>query len=166
MKEINQAYGILGDPEKRKNYDQYGNKGDFAGGFNSGGGFGSDDSIFKDIFDTFFGREVENSSRKTSPNNRTNQQVGKDILISLTLTFKESILGTKKKVSLELEKACKDCRQTGAYSTADVIECSSCQGRGAVNTIQRTILGAIRTQITCSQCQGGGRIIKKKMWVL
>lgn len=162
MKEINQAYGVLSDPEKRKNYDQYGSEKPFAQGTNSKGGFGGEDDFFKDIFESFFGQGDEQNQQHTYHENSTKKQIGKDILIGLNLTFKESILGAKKKVSLELEKACTVCRQTGAASPSDLNECSACQGRGTVNTIQRTILGTIRTQTACSRCQGSGKIIKKK----
>jgi molecular chaperone DnaJ len=161
MKEINQAYGVLDDQEKRRNYDRYGSEIPFAQGSGSAGGFGNEDSIFKDIIDTFFGGKTEYTGQKTY-SNRNGPQVGKDILIDLTLTFKESILGTKKKVSLDLEKVCGVCRQTGAASLSDVTECSNCHGRGIVNTIQRTILGTIRTQTNCPQCQGIGKRIKRK----
>jgi molecular chaperone DnaJ len=78
------------------------------------------------------------------------------------LTFKESVFGTKKDVTLNLQKVCTNCRQSGAHSPNDIQECSSCQGTGTVNAIQRTVLGTIRTQITCSRCQGEGRKIKRK----
>ena len=161
MKEINQAYGVLSDSEKRKNYDRYGSENAFNQGYNSSREFGGEDDFFKDIFGAFFGGGAE-TRHDTYTGNSARQQTGKDILIELTLTFKESIVGTKKKVSLELEKSCSSCRQTGASSSSDITDCSTCQGRGVVNTIQRTILGAIRTQTTCSRCQGSGKIIKKK----
>jgi molecular chaperone DnaJ len=83
-------------------------------------------------------------------------------LTSINLSFKESVLGVKKKVNLELQNSCDACQQTGAASRSDIVECPACQGRGVVNTIQRTVLGAIRTQVDCSRCQGEGKVIKKK----
>jgi len=161
MKEINQAYGVLSNPEKRQNYDRYGSAEGFTQG-SSEGGFGREESFFKDIFDTFFGRGDEYGGQRTYSENRARPQAGNDILINLVLTFKESVLGVKKKIILELEKACDSCGQTGAASRNDIVECPICQGRGVVNTIQRTVLGAIRTQTTCSRCQGERKIIKKK----
>ncbi|CAI2162230.1 17152_t:CDS:2 [Funneliformis geosporum] len=149
------------DPEKRRNYDQYGSESSF-GQSASAGGFGQGESIFKDIFDTFFGRGTEYSGQENYFENRTKTQAGSDVLINLSLTFKESVLGVRKKVSIDLEKACNVCRQTGAATPSDIINCSTCRGRGVVNTIQRTILGAIRNQVTCSQCQGSGQKIRKK----
>ncbi|CAG8550654.1 5518_t:CDS:1 [Paraglomus occultum] len=161
MKEINQAYEVLSNPEKRRNYDQYGSEGSF-GQSASAGGFGQGESIFKDIFDTFFGRGTDYSGQENYSGSRTRTQAGDDVLIDLVLTFKESVLGVKKKISIDLEKACGACRQTGAATTSDIVDCLSCRGRGIVNTIQRTILGTIRNQVTCSQCQGSGKRIKKK----
>ena len=161
MKEINQAYEVLSNPEKRQNYDRYGTAEGFAQGPPEGE-FGRGESFFKDIFETFFGGGNDYSSRGTRAEDRIRPQAGNDILINIALSFKESVLGVKKKVSLELERACNACQQTGAASRSDIGECPACQGRGVVNTIQRTVLGAIRTQVTCSRCQGEGKIIKKK----
>jgi molecular chaperone DnaJ len=161
MKEINQAYEVLSNPEKRQNYDRYGNAEGFAQGPPEGG-FGRGEDFFKDIFDTFFGGGGDHSGRRTYSEDRTRPRAANDILINITLSFKESVLGVRKKVVLELERACNACQQTGAASRSDIGECPTCQGRGVVNAIQRTVLGAIRTQITCSSCQGEGKIIKKK----
>src|SRR2546423_9558856 len=149
FKEVGQAYKVLSDPEKRRNYDQYGSENSF-GQNASAEGFGQGESIFKDIFDTFFGGRTEYSRQENYFESRTKVQAGSDVLISLSLTFRESVLGVRKKISIDLEKACKICKQTGAASPSDVISCSTCRGRGVVNTIQRTILGAIRNQVTCS----------------
>ncbi|WNE40558.1 MAG: Chaperone protein DnaJ [Mycoplasmataceae bacterium] len=160
MKEVNQAYETLSDSTKRQNYDRYGSAEGFAQGAN---GFGRGESVFEDIFSTFFGgAESDYFNRGTRSREKNHPQTGTDILINVSLTFKESILGVKKKVILELEKSCSSCQQTGAASRNDIIECSVCQGRGVVNTVQRTVLGAIRTQVACSHCQGEGKIIKKK----
>jgi len=160
FKEVGQAYKVLSDSEKRRNYDQYGSESSF-GQNASAGGFGQGESIFKDIFDTFFGRGTEYSRKENYFGGRTKVQAGSDVLINLSLTFKESILGVRKKISIDLEKACNACKQTGAATPSDVVDCSTCRGRGVINTVQRTILGAIRNQVTCSQCQGSGQRIRK-----
>lgn len=162
MKEINEAYEVLSNPEKRQNYDRYGSAEGFAQGPPESE-FGRGEGFFKDIFETFFGGGNNYSRQGTRAGDETRPQVGNDILINVTLSFKESVLGVRKKVNLELEKSCSVCQQTGAASRNDVVECPTCQGYGVVNTIKRTIFGeAIRTRVTCSRCQGGGKVIKKK----
>lgn len=160
MKEINQAYEVLSSPEKRTNYDQYGSAEGFAHGSPNTGFEHSENSFFQDIFD-IFGRG-NHDRRTTRSKNKYQTQAGEDILCKLELTFKESVLGTRKKISLNLKKACQGCRQTGAYSPSDIIVCSTCHGQGVTTSIQRTILGVIRTQNTCAKCGGEGKEVKKK----
>jgi molecular chaperone DnaJ len=161
MQEINEAHGVLSDTKKRENYDRFGS----AEGFSQGSpedifGQGGED-LFHDIFEKFFGRGGH-SRRETYSEDKTRPRAGNDILINVTLSFKESVTGVIKKITLDLERACGSCQQTGAASRNDIVECPICQGRGVVNTVQKTILGAIRTQVTCSRCQGERIIIKKK----
>src|SRR5439155_17902001 len=101
MKEINQAYEVLSNPEKRQNYDRYGSAEGFSQG-SPGGGFDRGEDFFKDIFDTFFGGGGDYSQQRTQAGDRTRPQAGNDILINITLSFKESVLGAKKRVSLGL----------------------------------------------------------------
>jgi molecular chaperone DnaJ len=165
MKEINEAYEVLSNPEKRQNYDRYGSAEGFARGSPEdgfGSEFGRGEGFFKDIFETFFGGRGDYSRRKTRAEDRARPQAGSDILINITLSFRESVLGVEKEVNLKLEKACGACQQTGAASRADIVECSKCQGWGVINTVQKTVLGAIRTQVDCPHCQGEGKIIKEK----
>src|SRR6185312_4658883 len=165
MKEINQAYSVLSDKEKRRNYDRYGNEEPFfrqgSGGF---GGFHTSSSFFEDILDSFgFGSEIDFGRKKTQSTQEFEEtQTGEDLFFKLQLTFKESVLGVKKKISFEVKRGCASCHQSGAYSESDVIECLGCQGRGVVTTTQRTILGTIRSQTTCPRCQGQRKIIKRK----
>jgi len=165
MKEINQAYSVLSDKEKRRNYDRYGNEEPFfrqdSGGF---GGFQASSSFFEDILDSFgFGSEIDFGRKKTQATQEFEEsQVGEDLFFNLQLTFKESVLGVKKKISFEIKRGCVSCHQSGAYSESDVIECLGCQGRGVVTTTQHTILGTIRSQTTCPRCQGQRKIIKRK----
>lgn len=162
MQEINEAYDVLGDEQKKKTYDLYGQSSSEATGFNPQdfGGFGGNSSIFDDIFDIFTGGR--HSSRTTTKKTGEISQKGEDILLNISLSFKESILGTSKKVILELERSCVSCKQTGAYSPNDIKECSNCHGQGVVSMVQQTVLGNIRTQTTCSLCRGRCRIITRK----
>jgi len=163
MKEINQAYEVLSDSKKRQNYDRYGSENP-ARGFDTSGfsGGGRANDFFEDIMKSFFGADDRYSNQRTQSRDKSWPQAGIDISINVALTFKESVFGAKKNVTLNLQKVCTNCRQSGAHSPSDIQECSSCQGTGTVNAIQRTVLGTIRTQVTCSRCQGEGRKIKKK----
>ncbi|CAJ0896628.1 4075_t:CDS:2, partial [Entrophospora sp. SA101] len=144
FKEINEAHSILSDKEKRQNYDRYGHAG--TEGFQAGGGFegfgGNTSSIFEDIFNTFFGGE--GYSRRTR-------------------TGAKSVLGTSHQIALELDKACANCKQTGAYSDKHISKCSTCKGKGVVQMVQKSFFGEnIYTRVTCPDCQGRGQAITKK----
>jgi len=162
FKEINEAHSVLSDQKKRKNYDQFGHA---AEGFQSAGGFegfGEDSSsIFENIFKGIFGDYSQRKS--TSETNEWQSRKGEDILIKLTLSFKESVLGTTRKIILDLAKACAHCKQTGAYSEKYISKCSTCKGKGVVQMVQRTFFGeSIYTRAACPKCQGRGQIITKK----
>jgi molecular chaperone DnaJ len=166
MKDVNEAYKTLSDKGKRSDYDKYGNEGPYGDSrFGRGSysrGFGQSESFFKDVFESFFGNDGFASSTEKSVKNEELPEDGEDILINLSVNFKESVLGTKKSFFLEVNKACSHCKQTGADSSSDIVKCPSCEGKGYVNAIQRTMLGMIRTQDTCSSCEGRGRKIRKK----
>ena len=160
MKEINKAYEVLSNPEKRQNYDRYGTAEKFAHG-SPGEGFGQEGSFFQDIFKTFFGDEIDYSSQKGYYGGQNRSQTGRDISINLVVTFKESILGGEIRVPLDLEKTCSACRgQAKTHApNHNIITCPACKGEGA--TTSRTVLGTFRT--TCSQCRGkGGKLATEK----
>src|ERR1700722_6290619 len=132
MKEISKAYEVLSNPEKRRDYDRYGSAEGFAQG-SPEGNFGGGEDFFRDIFDTFFGRGGSRAGRETHTRSRAQPQAGSDILINVTLTFKESVLGVKKKITLELEKSCsgRSGRTNPPFPINNVIPCSACKGTGA-----------------------------------
>ncbi|MBP5209927.1 MAG: molecular chaperone DnaJ [Clostridia bacterium] len=154
FKEVNEAYGVLSDPDKRAKYDRYGHdafspgEGGFGGG-GFGGGFGGFD--FGDIFSSFFGGG--GSSRPNAPRD------GDDEAVRVTLSFKEAVFGCKKEVSYNRVETCADCSGSGAERGSKVETCKSCGGSGRVTVQQRTPLGVMQTQRTCDACRGRGRII-------
>jgi len=154
--EINEAYGVLSDKEKRAKYDQYGfddpTQG-FGGGNPFGEGFGGFGG-FEDIFSQFFGG---GSSRQSS---RRNQR-GQDLEKEMTITFDEAVHGCKKIIRVSVDEACTSCGGTGAYSRNDIHTCSQCNGSGYVFVQQRTILGVARTQTVCPKCNGSGQQIDR-----
>ncbi|MBN3490294.1 molecular chaperone DnaJ [Acholeplasma equirhinis] len=159
FKEVQEAYDVLNDPQKRSQYDQFGHAGAQGdpfggfGGFGGAGGFGG----FEDIINSFFGGGGRQQRREKSQ--------GDDIQMRMTIDFMEAVLGTKKAVEVELTEDCHHCHGTGAESSKDVDVCSRCHGAGYINVDQRTILGTMRTQTVCPQCQGKGQTIKNKCHV-
>jgi len=162
FKEVNEAYAILSDPEKKNIYDQYGYAGFEQGGMGSGfggfdfsgfgnGGFGVD---LGDIFGDFFGGG-RSSARRNGPVR------GDDILAQPTITFEEAVFGCKKEISYARVEKCSDCEGSGAAKGTTVDKCSKCGGTGRVSVAQRTPLGVFQTQSTCDACRGSGKIIKK-----
>lgn len=157
--EINEAYGVLSDKDKRARYDQYGFNDPTQGFGGAGGGnpFGEGFSGFggfEDIFSSFFG------GGRSQSRQRHNQR-GQDVEKSMTITFDEAVHGCKKIIRVSVDEACTACGGTGAYSKSDIHTCSQCNGQGYVFVQQRTILGVARTQTTCPKCHGTGQQIDK-----
>lgn len=152
FKEINEAYQVLGDQEKRKKYDQFGFAGPEGQGFDFSGfstGFGFED--LGDIFGDFFG-----SGRAHAREYR-----GVDVQIDLDITFRESIFGAQKEIELTTDQICERCGGTGGEPGVGMETCRDCDGHGVRVTTQRTILGAIQSKRMCETCQGAGETPKK-----
>ncbi len=162
FKEVNEAYAVLSDPEKKAKYDQYGfagidpNAGFGEGGFGGfGGGFDAND-IFGDIFSSFFGGGASSSSGT----HRNGPVRGNDILQRITISFEEAAFGCKKDVSFGRVEKCPECDGSGAEKGSTVETCSACHGSGQVRVTQRTALGMFQTTRACDACGGSGKIIK------
>jgi len=167
FKEINEAAQVLGDDEKRAQYDQFGDADSFKQasgfrGFNSRD-FGSDFTDFAsfdfgDIFDQFFGGGTSfGSSRR-----RQQQRRGADLRYDMEITLEEAAFGTEKEIIIPRNEQCIDCNGTGAKSEDDVIECPDCSGSGAVRRTQRTPFGMFSSTAPCRKCSGTGRYIKEE----
>ena len=161
FKEVNEAYEVLSDSDKRQKYDQYGHAafdpsmggGSGFGGF--GGGFGADFD-FGDIFSSFFGGGGGGSSRS-----RANAPIdGDDIATRITISFEEAVFGCKKEISFQRVEACSDCAGSGAEKGTKAETCQNCHGSGRVTVQQQTMLGYMQTQRACQNCRGTGKIIK------
>lgn len=167
FKEVNEAYQVLSNPEKRKQYDQFGSTFEQAGrqgGFSGGQGFGGfngqgfninmDDlgDIFGDLGDIFgFGGKRRRSSTRS----------GRDLHMDMTIDFSEAVFGIEKVIELEKVIACEHCHGSGAEPGSKIETCPECQGSGQVRRVQQTILGAIQSVTACPRCQGEGKIISQ-----
>ncbi len=157
FKEINEAYEVLSNPEKRQKYDQFGHAGVDsnygAGGGYGGSGFGDFGDIFSDIFGGGFGFGGS-GGRRNGPRR------GNDVRQVVTISFEEAAFGCKKKINITKQEDCPTCKGTGAKPGTSAETCSHCHGTGQIQTQQRTILGYMTNVTTCPHCQGSGKIIK------
>ncbi len=161
MAEINEAYEVLSDPEKRKQYDQFGAVGANVGGFGAsyGPSYGFGEDLFSDIEDIlrnfgFGGFGFEGTRERTVR--------GEDIQVEIKIPFKEAILGAKKVIQVNRKDTCPVCKGTGAEPGSGATTCPTCHGIGVVTKRQRTPFGDFVVQTTCPTCHGSGKVIKEK----
>ena len=159
FKEASEAYSVLSDPDKRRQYDQFGHAA-FEGGAGGGaGGFdfsGMDMSdIFGDIFGDFFG-----GGRSRAQSN--GPMKGQNLHHTIRITFEEACFGTEKELDLPLQDECESCHGTGAKAGTTPETCSKCGGKGQVVFTQQSLFGMVRNVQTCPDCCGTGKIIREK----
>lgn len=161
FKELNEAYQILSNPQKKQQYDTFGSAGPGAGGFGGGGGFdfsGFDfggfqgGGGFEDIFETFFGGGGR-SRQRSGP------ERGSDLRYDLTITLEDAARGTDVELDVSHLVTCKTCKGSGAKPGTKAQKCSKCNGAGQVRQAQRTILGSFTSIVTCPDCNGAGEKI-------
>jgi len=151
--EINEAYEILSDAQKRSAYDRYGHagvtNGAGAAGFNGDfGGFGS----INDLFETFF-------ASASASQRRSGSQRGADLRYDLTITFEEAVFGCAKDIELPRWENCSTCSGSGAAPGTSTARCSACQGTGEIRRVQQSIFGQFVNVTMCERCRGEGRVI-------
>ena len=155
FKEASEAYAVLSDPEKRRQYDQFGHAAfDGAGG---AGGFDFSGAAFSDIFGDFFG-DIFGTSRSRSRG--SGPMKGANLRTSVRISFEEAVFGCKKQLNYNRIEKCATCSGSGAQPGTSAETCPTCGGSGQVRFTQRTMLGMMQSTKTCDSCHGSGKIIK------
>jgi len=155
-KEVQEAYQVLSDDQKRDQYDQYGHA-----AFQNGGGFSGGDFDFGDIFSDIFGGggfgDFFGGGR--SSNNSSARHRGSDIQTQVTITFEESAFGVNKQIKIQRTEKCSTCSGHGAQNSEDVKKCPSCNGAGRIRVAQNTPFGRMMSEQMCSTCHGEGVVV-------
>lgn len=163
FKEINEAYSVLSDENKRAQYDRFGSnfeQAGFGGGYgNYGGaygfnGFSGMDIDLEDILGSVFGGGFSSAKKAQGPSR------GADIKTTLSLKFEEAAFGVKKEINITRNEKCDCCNGSGAKPESKIITCDKCGGRGKIQMTQNTIMGSFSTVKTCDKCSGSGKVIE------
>jgi len=154
FKEASEAYAILSDPEKRRQYDQLGHA-----AFEAGGGFsGFENFDFSDIFGDLFGDFFGGGRRRGN----SGPMKGANLRTSIRITFEEAVFGTDKDIELTLKDACAVCHGSGAKAGTSPETCTKCGGKGQVVFSSQSFFGTVRNVQTCPDCRGAGKVVKEK----
>ena len=161
FKEAQEAYAVLSDANKRRQYDQFGHAAFEQAGANGAGGFDFSGFDFSDIFSDIFGGSgfdfgFGSSSRSRGSNRATK---GRDSLIRMDLTFEEAAFGCKKDITVDTMSECDECHGKGGHGEKS---CSECHGSGTITSEQHTLFGSFMTRTTCPTCGGKGKTYESK----
>lgn len=162
FKEINEAYEVLSDGQKRASYDQFGHAGMDGAGFGGFGGGNGDFGDINDIFGSFFGGGFGGFGGGSQRRANNGPRKGQDRYMQMRISFMDAIFGKSEAIKIDVDEQCPDCLGSGAHSKEDVKVCSTCNGSGTVVTQQRTAFGVFQSQGVCPDCNGTGKKITRK----
>ncbi len=158
FKEINEAYSVLSDPDKRAAYDRFGHQG--VKGHNGGAGFETVDfTDFADIFGDMFGFGGFGGRSRTASRNAPRR--GADLQYQVAISFKEAVFGTEKEIEVTKDETCPTCGGDGAKPGSSPKTCPKCQGRGEIRQTRQTLLGSMVQVTTCPVCGGRGKVVEE-----
>lgn len=158
FKEASEAYAILSDADKRRQYDQFGHAA-FDGGAGGAGGFDFSSMDFGDIFGDIFGDFFGGGARRGASNG---PRRGANLRASVRISFEEAVFGCEKQIEIVLKDECKTCGGTGAKPGTSKETCPKCGGKGKVMYTQQSLFGMVQNVQTCPECHGSGEIVKEK----